>query len=38
MEKTVNFDVVSGIKAMLSEYAKIDYAYLVAHFGRDFIA
>ncbi len=38
MEKTVNFDVVSGIKAMLSEYAQLDDAYLVAHFGRDFIA
>jgi len=38
MEQTLNFDIVSGIKAMTSEYSQLDDAYLVAHFDEDFVA
>lgn len=34
-EQTINFDLVTGIKTMVSSYSQLDDAYLVAHFDKD---
>ena len=34
MEQTINFDIVSGIKAMVNDFGVLDDAYLVAHFDE----
>ncbi|MDE6542153.1 MAG: AraC family transcriptional regulator [Muribaculaceae bacterium] len=35
MEQTINFDLISGIKAIMSDYDQMDDAYLVAHFDEN---
>lgn len=32
MEQTINFDLVSSVKAAMDDYSQLDEAYLVAHF------
>ena len=35
MEQTLNFDLCSGVKTLVKDYAQLDDAYLVAHIDKD---
>ena len=38
MEQTLNFDLCSGVKALVNDYSQLDDAYLVAHIDKDSMA